>query len=142
MVHNGLKSNQGKTELLVISSKYRIMPNLDFVQVGVERIEPKATVRNLGVVIDQFFNVDHHITAICKTSQYHPRNIARIRKYLDAASTETLVHAFVSSKLNHCNALIHGLPKYQLNRLQFVQQQQHLLNYYYYYYIMFRLIRK
>ena len=104
----------------------------------------KLQLRNLGVVIDQFFNVYHHITAICKTSQYHLRNIARIRKYLDAASTETLVHAFFSSKLNHCNALIHGLPKYQLNRLQFVQQQQqqHLLNYYYYYYIMFRLIRK
>ena len=28
--------------------------------------------------------------------------------------------AFVSSKLDHCNVLIYGLPKYQLNRLQFV----------------------
>ena len=64
MVHNGLKLNQDKTELLVINSKYRFMPNLDFVQVGVERIEPKSTVRNLGVVMDQFFNADHHITAI------------------------------------------------------------------------------
>ena len=96
------------------------MPNLDFVQVGVERIVPKSTVRNLGVVMDQFFNADHHITAICKTSQYHLRNITRIRKHLDEASTETLVHAFVSSKLDHCNTLIHGLPKYQLNRLQLV----------------------
>ena len=107
MVHNGLKLNQDKTELLVISSKYRFMPNLDFVQVGVERIEPKSTVCNLGVVMDRFFKSDHHITAICKTSQYHLSNIARIRKYLDEASTETLVHAFVSSKLDHCNALIH-----------------------------------
>ena len=90
------------------------MPNLDFVQVGVERIESKSTVRNLGVVMDQFFKADHHITAICKTYQHHLRNIARIRKYLDEASTETLVHAFVSSKLDHCKDLIHGLPKYQL----------------------------
>ena len=120
MVHNGLKLNQDKTELLVISSKYRFMPNLDFVQVGVERIEPKSTVRNLGVVMDQFFNADHHITAICKTSQYHLTNVTRNRKHLDEASTETLVHAFVSSILDHCNVLIHGLPKYQLNRLQLV----------------------
>ena len=120
MVHNGLKLNQDKTELLVISSKYRFMPNLDFVQVGVERIEPTSTVRTLGVVMDQFFKADYHITAICKTSQYHLRNIARVRKYLDEASTETLLHTFVSSKLDNCNALIHELPKYQLNRLQLV----------------------
>ena len=118
MVRNGHKLNQDKTELLVISSKYLFMPNLDSVQVGVEKIEPKSTVCNQGVLMDQFFNADHHITAICKTSQYHLRNIARIRKHLDEASTETaLVQAFVSSKLDHCNALIHGLPKYQLNRL-------------------------
>ena len=55
MVRNGLKLNQDKTELFVISSKYRSMPNLDFVQVGVERIELKSTVRNLklGIVMDQ-----------------------------------------------------------------------------------------
>ena len=70
--------------------------------------------------MDQCFKLDHHIKAICKTSQYHLRNIARIRKYLDESSTETLVHAFVSSKLDHCNALLYGLPKYQLNRLQLV----------------------
>ena len=70
MVHNGLKRNQNKSELLVISSKYRFMSTLDFVQVGDERIEPKSTVRNLGVVMDQqFFKADHHLTAICKTSQ-------------------------------------------------------------------------
>ena len=83
MVHNGLKFNQDKTEPLVISSTCRFMPNLDFVQVEVESIEPKSTMRNLGVVVDQFFKADHHITAICKTSQYHLRNIARIRTYLD-----------------------------------------------------------
>ena len=63
---------------------------------------------------------DHHITAICNTSQYHLRNIARIRKYLDKSSTETLLHAFVSSKLDRCNARTYGLPKYKLNRLQLV----------------------
>ena len=32
-----------------------------------------------------------------------------------------LVHAFISSKLDHCNSLLHGLPKYLLARLQAVQ---------------------
>ena len=39
------------------------------------------------------------------------RNIGKIRKYLDEGSTETLIHAFVPSKLDHCNSLLYGLPK-------------------------------
>ena len=35
--------------------------------------------------------------------------------------TKTLIHAFVSSHLDYCNALLFGLPKYQLDRLQKVQ---------------------
>ena len=33
---------------------------------------------------------------------------------------EILVHAFVSSKLDYCNALLIGLTKYQIDRLQSV----------------------
>ena len=36
-------------------------------------------------------------------------------------STKTLIHAFVSSHLDYCNTLLFGLPKYQLDRLQKVQ---------------------
>ena len=36
-------------------------------------------------------------------------------------SAEVAVHAFVTSKLDYCNALLYGLPKYQLQRLQYVQ---------------------
>jgi len=36
-------------------------------------------------------------------------------------STKTLIHAFVSSHLDYCNALLFGLPKYQLDRLQKIQ---------------------
>ena len=36
-------------------------------------------------------------------------------------STETLIHAFVSSRVDYCNNLLYGLPAYQLNKLQRVQ---------------------
>ena len=39
---------------------------------------------------------------------------------MDESSTKTLIHAFVTSKLDYCNALLNGLPKYQINRLQLV----------------------
>ena len=36
-------------------------------------------------------------------------------------STETLIHAFVSSRVDYCNSLLYGLPTYQLHKLQRVQ---------------------
>ena len=53
MVNNGLKLNQDKTEFVLISSKFRSRPSLEFIQVGDEKIQPKSSARNLGVIIDQ-----------------------------------------------------------------------------------------
>ena len=62
-----------------------------------------------------------HVSSICRSSFYHLRNLFRIRdKYLTKES-EAVVHAIVTSKLDYCNALLHGLPKYQLQTLQYVQ---------------------
>ena len=62
-----------------------------------------------------------HINSTCKSAFYHLRNIARIRKFISLKTTETLVHAFVDSKLDYCNSLAYGLPKYLLQKLQYVQ---------------------
>ena len=38
-------------------------------------------------------------------------------------STEAIIHAFVTSNLDSCNAILYGLPKVLLNRLQLVQNR-------------------
>ena len=58
---------------------------------------------------------------MCKASHFHLRNISKIRKFLSKESTEILIHAFVSSKLDHCNSLLYGLLAYQLAKLQVLQ---------------------
>jgi len=42
---------------------------------------------------------------------------------LDRESTEAIIHAFVTTNLDYCNAILYGLPKVLLNRLQLVQNR-------------------
>ena len=62
-----------------------------------------------------------HVTAVCRSAIFHLRNISRIRRYLTAAATEQVVHAFVTSRLDIGNALLYRLPLKQMQRLQKIQ---------------------
>ena len=64
-----------------------------------------------------------HIKKICKTCHFHLTNISKIRSYLDCDSTEAIIHAFVTTNLDYCNAILYGLPKVLLSRLQIVQNR-------------------
>ena len=48
-------------------------------------------------------------------------DVAKIRKYISNETTEILIHAFVNSKLHFCKSLFYGLSKYEINKLQNVQ---------------------
>ena len=61
------------------------------------------------------------VNEICKAAWSCIRNISRIRRYLDQSSMEKLIHAFVTSKLDNNNSLLYGLPKWQLDKLQRIQ---------------------
>ena len=62
-----------------------------------------------------------HVSQICRSAMFHLRRIALIRKYLSKTAVERLVHAFVTSRIDSCNSLLYGLPKYSLNRIQRIQ---------------------
>ena len=63
---------------------------------------------------------EEHVNELCRTAFYHIRSISRIRPCLSIDSTKTLVHALVTSPLDHCNSLLYGLPDYLIQRLQYV----------------------
>ena len=63
----------------------------------------------------------HHVTDTCKSAFYQLRNIFKIRRFLTPGTTESIVHAFVTSKIDYCNDLLYGLPKCVLKKLQYIQ---------------------
>ena len=118
MTLNRLKLNKEKTELLVLHSRYRSPPAFASLKIGSEVILSSHSARNVGVIFDNTMTMMPHINSTCKSAFYHLRNIARIRKFISLKTTETLVHAFVNSKLGYCNSLAYGLPKYLLQYVQ------------------------
>ena len=69
-------------------------PSLEFIQVVDEKIQPKPSARNLGVILDQSLDLTDHVNKICVSCQYHLRNIAKTRKYLSEDTSQILVHTF------------------------------------------------
>ncbi len=56
-----------------------------------------------------------------KRAFFHLRNIAKLRNMLSVSDAEKLVHAFMTSRRNYCNALLGGCPPSSINKLQIVQ---------------------
>ena len=121
MTTNKLKLNRDKSELLVISSKFRPRPPLDSISVNDHSVLPSDFARNLGVAFDNTLSFEKQVNLICKSCFYHIRRIAKIREYLSDDSTATLIHAFISCRLDYGNALLYGLPKHLIQKLQSVQ---------------------
>ena len=66
--------------------------------------------------------LESHVNRICQTAYQHLKNISRILKFLDKQICGTLIHAFVTSRLDWQNAILYGLPDYVLlAKLQRVQ---------------------
>ena len=80
-----------------------------------------SSARNLGSWFDSKLTMAFHISKTCNSAFYYLYNLRQIRKYLSKDNTKTLVHAFISSRIDCCNSLLYGLPEYQLNKLQRVQ---------------------
>ena len=79
------------------------------------------TVTNLGIIFDREISFNYQINQLCRTSFFLLRNLFKILKYLTDEATSKVVHAFVTTKLEYCNHLYFGLPKYQVNKMQRVQ---------------------
>ena len=90
-------------------------------RIGECDITPSDSVPNLGVIFDEDGMMTSQIDSINKSAYYALYRIGKIWNLLDKYTTEKLVHAFVTSRLDYCNNLLMGLPGNQICKLQSVQ---------------------
>ena len=122
MNRNFLKLNEDKTEVIAFGTKQKLAAVQDMtLTIGEHTVYPSPKATNLGVTFDSLMTMEAHISSICKCSFYQIRNIAHIRRFLSTPAVKSLVQACVTSRLDYGNALLYGLPKTSIHRLQRIQ---------------------
>ncbi len=122
MSENRLKLNDDKTEFILIGSKYWLS-KLDFDSITIGNVNIKAVdkARNLGIIFDKEMGLDAQVKNVCKKGYGNLKNLSSIRRSLDENSAKIAAHAFVTSHLDYGNSLYYGLYKYQIDKLQLLQ---------------------
>ena len=78
-------------------------------------------MRNIGAMFDFTVSMEVQVIRTTQTAWHHLFSIRKIRPYLTVDQTKTIIHAYVTSRLDQNNSLLSGVPAYLLYRLQKVQ---------------------
>jgi len=101
-----------------------VTPMVDIQDVPVLTTSVKIvdTACDLGVVIDSAgLMMSDHVTAVCHSAYYQLRQLRTIARSLSDDAAKTLVQAFISCRLDYCNALLCSISDGLVQRLQSVQ---------------------
>lgn len=111
--------NESKTELtlLTLNDSAAAGP----VDLGWLTRDISSVVTNLGVKLDCRLKLDAQIGAVVKTSFFQLRQLAKVKPFLSRHDFEILIHAFITARLDYCNALCSGHSKSLMAQLQLVQ---------------------
>ena len=119
MQSNRMKLNPDKTQYIWIGSKFQLsridFPHLSSLFPG---LRFQQSVRNLGVTLDQHLTMSEHVGNLCSSCFWQLRQLRQIRRSLSDQSAHILIHAFIISRLDYCNVVLHGVTIREQNRLQ------------------------
>jgi len=75
----------------------------------------------IAIILDSQLTMSDHVTSLCRSCFFQVCQLRQVRSSLTTETTETLVHAFISSRLDYCNSLLYGINDGLLKKLQVVQ---------------------
>ncbi len=75
----------------------------------------REKVKNLGVIFDPELKLDRQIKFL------QLKGLRKLKSFLRLNDLEIVIHAFISTRLDYCNALYAGINQFSLSPLQLVQ---------------------
>jgi len=120
-LQNGLQLNPDKSEALIVGKTNQlraVTSSVSFVfAAGVDL--PKAYyIKVLGVVLDRRLTFHKHVSAVARSCSYHAQAIRHVRHLLTTELAQTLACSMILSRIDYCNAVLHGAPSYSTKKLQ------------------------
>jgi hypothetical protein len=117
MANHSLKLNPSKTVFLPISRHKKYTEFLPLALNSLCSIPASQQARNLGVWFDSEFSFKHQIDEVRRVSFFHLRRLRNIRDFVPMDCFQSLMHAFVTSRLDYCNSLYFSLPCDSIRKL-------------------------
>jgi len=75
----------------------------------------------LGVVLDRRLTFHKHVSIVPRSCNYHAQVIRHIRHLLTTELAQTLACSLILSRIDYCNAVLHGALTGTIQKLQRVQ---------------------
>ena len=79
------------------------------------------SARDLGVTLDSHLTMSAHASSMCRSAYCFLRQLRPVVRSLTEDEAKTVVHAFISMRLDYCNSLLCKISDTLLRRLQSVQ---------------------
>ena len=122
---NCLNINAGKSKYIIIGSKKHLqeLAKLDMEQVEINGniIECDTEATNLGVIFDEKFTWEKHVSSVIRKAYGKLRQFYSLRKSLSVKTKTRLVETYVLSQLNYCDIVTQGMTLALKVRIQRVQ---------------------
>ena len=86
-------------------------------------LSPLGSVRDLGrlgFIIDSKLTMSDQVSSVVRSCFFQLRQLRSVRHSLPVEARKALVHCFISSRIDYCDAILYGVSGVVLRRLQTV----------------------
>ncbi len=123
MSKKGLQLNDSKSEVLIFTPCAPSSASINNLSSSLGALSNNVwkEARNFGVVFDSELSFDVQVTKVVQACFAQLRQLTKIKSFFSVADLQKVIHAFISSRLDYCNALYSGISQRNLQRLQLIQ---------------------
>ena len=116
ILSNRLRLNADQTQFIILARNKPLLGRSS----DQYFIPANEVVNNFRVYFDPESLIERQVNKLCQVCYFHLRRLRTVRRSLTKESLLTLVHAFITSRVDQCSGVLYGSNRYLLDRLQSV----------------------
>jgi len=120
-MQNRHQLNPDKSEVhMETANQLQAVSSLTSVFVAGVDLSIANSMKVLGVTLDRRLTFDDHVSAVARSCNYHARAMRHVQ-LLTVDLAQTLACTLILSRIDYCNAVLHGAPSCTIQKLQRLQ---------------------